>query len=62
MLKIFGETFRKNVESNIFSQQMLIPKNVSSTFCEKCWFNILDEKCCDLFYKMLKYFVVTLGK
>jgi hypothetical protein len=26
------ETFRKNVESNILSQQMLILKNVGSTF------------------------------
>jgi hypothetical protein len=33
-MKIIDETFRKNVESNGFSQQMLIPKNVGASFYE----------------------------
>jgi hypothetical protein len=27
----------------------LFPKNVDSTFYEKYWFNILFQKCCNIF-------------
>jgi hypothetical protein len=52
MLKITDETFRKNVESNIFSQQMLISENVGATCYENVgstfWLKILQH-----FLKML---------
>jgi hypothetical protein len=49
MLKNVDETFRKNVESSVFSQ-----KNVDKTFLgkmlvEKCWLNIFVEKCYNIF-------------
>jgi hypothetical protein len=57
MLKIIDETFRKNVESNVFSQQMLIPKNVDATCYENVgstfWLKMLQH-----FSKMLKHFVI----
>jgi hypothetical protein len=37
-LKNVDETFRKNVESNVFSRKMLI-----QLFSEKCWLNIFIE-------------------
>jgi hypothetical protein len=38
--------FRKNVESNVFSRQMLV-----QLFYGKYWFNILFEKYCNMFFK-----------
>jgi hypothetical protein len=47
MVKITDETFRKNVESNVFSQQMLIPKNVGATCYENVsstfWLKMLQH-------------------
>jgi hypothetical protein len=44
MMKNVDETFRKNVESNVFSRKMLI-----QLFPEKCWLSIFIEKCHNIF-------------
>jgi hypothetical protein len=53
MLQNIDETFRKNVESNVFSRKMLI-----ELFLEKCWFDIFIEKYYNIFLKKLKHFVM----